>query len=453
LSLEFNFHQERLMKRLLIYSLIGVLASTLFLTACGPASAPAATILPVSITMSPSTPTPTPQPTATPKPIGAFESGQYRNLFTELLGKSETEVRQKIDQAWQQLFYGTDDSQRVYYPVGDDMAYIEDIGNNDVRTEGMSYGMMLAVQLDKPEEFDRLWKWAKTYMYQAKGPYQGYFAWHATVDGEQIDANPASDGEEWFVMALMFAANRWGNGEGIFNYQAEAQKILDTMLHKNDEKTLATNMFDPVTKQVVFVPQGRGATFTDPSYHLPAYYELWARWADKDNAFWAAAAQASRAFWKKAANPQTGLMPDYAEFDGTPNADPYHKDFRFDAFRNASNVAVDWAWTGADPWEVEESNRLLDFFRAQGLDRYMNQYSLDGKPLSGDRSAGLRAMNAVAGLAADPQKSKDFVQALWDLETPSGQWRYYDGLLYFLALLHVSGQFRIYEPGAASLAP
>ncbi len=55
-------------------------------------------------------------------------------------------------------------------------------------------------------------------------------------------------------------------------------------------------------------------------------------------------------------------------------------------------------------------------------------------------------MNAVAGLAADPDKSKDFVQALWDLEIPSGQWRYYDGLLYFLALLQVSGNYRIYTP-------
>jgi oligosaccharide reducing-end xylanase len=86
----------------------------------------------------------------------------------------------------------------------------------------------------------------------------------------------------------------------------------------------------------------------------------------------------------------------------------------------------------------------LDFFRSQGLNSYVNQYTLDGKPLSGDRSSGLIAMNAVAGLAADPKKGKDFVQALWDLKIPSGQWRYYDGVLYFLALLQVSGNYRIY---------
>lgn len=29
---------------------------------------------------------------------------------------------------------------------------------------------------------------------------------------------------------------------------------------------------------------------------------------------------------------------------------------------------------------------------------------------------------------------------------PSGQYRYYDGMLYFMALLHVSGEFQAYAP-------
>jgi oligosaccharide reducing-end xylanase len=55
-------------------------------------------------------------------------------------------------------------------------------------------------------------------------------------------------------------------------------------------------------------------------------------------------------------------------------------------------------------------------------------------------------MAAVASLAADPQIGKPFVQALWDAQIPSGKWRYYDGMLYMLGLLHVSGSFRIYIP-------
>lgn len=389
-------------------------------------------------------------PPATPMPASpnAFRTGQYRNLFVDYLGQSEADVQGRIELAWQQLFYGDDDVERVYYPVGDDLAYIEDIGNGDVRSEGMSYGMMLAVQLDHQAEFDRLWKWAKTYMYQTDGPYQGYFAWHCTPDGEKLDANPASDGEEWFVMALMFASARWGDGDGHFDYAAEAQALLDEMLHKEDQKNdLATNMFNREHRQVVFVPRiGRDSSFTDPSYHLPAYYDLWAEWAARDNQFWAEAAQTSRAFFKLAAHPQTGLMPDYANFDGTPYGEGDHKDFRFDAWRTLSNVAVDYAWFGVDPWQVEQSNRVLNFLAAPGIDSYANQFTLEGQPLSNDHSTGLVAMAAVAALAADPETGQPFVRALWEADIPSGRWRYYDGMLYLLAMLHVSGNFRIYAP-------
>jgi oligosaccharide reducing-end xylanase len=220
------------------------------------------------------------------------------------------------------------------------------------------------------------------------------------------------------------------------------------MLHKEDIKSdSVTNMFNLEQKQIVFVPiPGSVSSFTDPSYQLPAYYELWARWAERDNEFWAEAAQVSREFFKKAAHPQTGLMPDYANFDGTPYGTDDHKDFRFDAWRTLSNVAVDYAWFAADPWQVEQSNRVLDFLASQGINSYPNQFTLDGTPLSRDHSPGLVSMAAVAALAADPEKGKPFVQALWDAQIPSGKWRYYDGMLYMFGMLHVSGNFKIYTP-------
>ena len=201
-------------------------------------------------------------------------------------------------------------------------------------------------------------------------------------------------------------------------------------------------------KTVVFAPTPEAAKFTDPSYHLPAFYELWARWADKDDqAFWADAADASRAFFRRSANSQTGLMPDYAYFDGRPHR-AYEKDkgdFRFDAWRPLANVALDYAWWKRDPWAVEQSNRVLHFFSGFGS-KLPNQFTLEGQPLSEDTSVGMIAMAAVSGLAADPELARPFVQQLWDAPVPSGQWRYYDGLLYQLALLQVSGNFRIYAP-------
>jgi oligosaccharide reducing-end xylanase len=385
------------------------------------------------------------------KYTGAYYSGIYPNLFTGLLGKSDIEVQARIDSMFQQLFYGDDRQQRVYYPVEPDMAYIEDVLHNDVRSEGMSYGMMITVQLNKKQEFDRLWKWAKTYMQHQSGAHKSYFAWHCTPTGKKLDSNAASDGEEWLVTALFFAAARWGNGNGIYNYQAEAQSILDAMLSKNTSSNrddVVTNMFNRQEQQVVFVPVGNVDDFTDPSYHLPHFYELWARWADKENQFWCAAASASRQFFKKTVNSVTGLAPDYAHFDGSP-MDPFwgggHYNFRYDAWRVAMNIAVDYSWFAKDDWAATQSNRLLDFFYSQGIGTYGNLFSLSGKKLGDDHSPGLVAMNTVACLAASTEHRKDFVQQLWDTLIPSGVARYYDGLLYMLGWLQVSGNFRIYN--------
>jgi oligosaccharide reducing-end xylanase len=380
----------------------------------------------------------------------ADQAAQHRNLFAELLGKSEREISARISSAHHQLFEGNGDSERVYYRVGDGTAYIADTGNGDVRSEGMSYGMMIAVQLDDRATFDQLWRWAKTHMYHASGARQGYFAWQCSFKGEQLDPGLASDGEEWFATALFFASHRWGNREGIFNYEAEAQQLLRA-LRKGDRGDDITAIFDPQQLQVVFAPTRAAATFTDPSYHLPAFTELWSRWAEspEDRAFWTKVTQTSRTFFHRAVHPKTGLMPEYAHFDGTPyqetNFGQGKADFRFDAWRTLANVALDHAWFSADPWQVDQSNRVLKFLATQGS-TFPNQYRLDGTPLSSDSSVGLVAMASVAGLTADRDVARPFVQRLWDAETPTGRWRYYSGLLYLLGLLQTSGRFQIYLP-------
>ena len=371
-----------------------------------------------------------------------------RNLFHELLGRSEAETAARIESVWRQLFHGDADRERVYFPVGADRAYIADIGNGDVRSEGMSYGMMIAVQLDQRPEFDRLWRWARAHLQHHDGPRRGYFAWQCRFDGSIIDPGSASDGEEWFALALFFAAHRWGSADT--GYAAAAQELLREMRTKPATPAV-TAIFDARQRQVVFAPTPQASRFTDPSYHLPAFYELWARW-DADPAgrtFWAACATESRAFFRRAAHPQTGLMPEYAHFDGRPFIEETFGrgkgHFRYDAWRTLANVALDHAWWQADPWQVEQSNRVLRFLASRGS-APADQFTLDGQPLSRTSSAGLAAMAAVAGLAADPDLARPFVQALWDAPVPTGKWRYYNGLLQLLALLQTGGRFQIHAP-------
>src|SRR5690606_9360179 len=98
-------------------------------------------------------------------------------------------------------------------------------------------------------------------------------------------------------------------------------------------------------------------------------------------------------------------------------------------------------------------NRLQASSRDPGPDDHQSLYSLDGQPLGGGRTTALVAMNATASLAADHPRRLDFVRALWDLPVPTGQYRYYDGMLQMMALLHLSGRYRIWWPPGTAPGP
>lgn len=407
--------------------------------------------------------------TSQPSPdgAGAYASGKYRNLFAEA-GRSQQEVRRKVDSAFQQLFHGNPDTQAIYYPAGTNasgpLAYITDIKHNDVRTEGLSYGMIIAAQLDRKVEFDALWNWSITYLYNADTNHfsYGFFSWQARTNGARISQFVAPDGEEYYVMALYFAANRWGNGQGIYNYKEQADQLLSRMKNRHKITSLVpwrgrgTNisvtggpLFDVEHKMVLFTPSDERARFTDPSYHLPAFYELWARWGpQEDRQFWSDAAAVSRDFFVRVTHPVTGLNPSYANFDGSlvPSFGRYSTNFTYDAFRTAGNWSVDWSWWAKDARQRELSDKLQAFFESQGTN-YGCQFTLDGKLLEDRHAEGLVAINAVASLAStNTVRAAKFVEELWNMQTPSGLERYYEGLLYMMALLHCSGEFRIWEP-------
>jgi oligosaccharide reducing-end xylanase len=397
--------------------------------------------------------------------MGAFASGKYRNLFAEI-GKTPPEIRQKIDGAFQQLFHGNLTNQTVYYAAGSNsngpLAYLTDIKHNDVRSEGLSYGMIIAVQLDKKAEFDAIWNWSKTYLYvtETNHPSYGFFRWQARTNGVPMSQFVAPDGEEYYVMALYFAAHRWGNGQGIYNYKAQADELLSRMLHRpvitgqvpsprrgtNTMTVTAGPLFHAEHKMVLFSPSSERAQFSDPSYHLPACYELWSRWGPKEDAqFWKEAAAVSRDYFVKSTHPVTALNPCYANFDGSLLTRPSHyaTNFSYDAFRTAGNWAVDWSWWGKDPRQRELSDKLQAFFESQGTN-YGCVFTLDGKVLEDRHAQGLVAVNAVASLAATHPRAKKFVEELWNTPTPDGIERYYEGLLYLMSLLHCSGEFKIW---------
>ena len=149
----------------------------------------------------------------------------------------------------------------------------------------------------------------------------------------------------------------------------------------------------------------------------------------------------------------TGLYPDYCLFDGKPYRRPgfaYNTDrYQYDAIRCAMNVGMDYYLTGrAKDAQRTMMRRLLTFFKNEGFNG--GQFNLDGTEPTGNYTEGMAGANAVGAFAlADSESEEDralareYVQRLWDVQPPTGKWRYYVGMVYFLSMLHVSGHFSL----------
>lgn len=393
---------------------------------------------------------------------GAWETGTYRNVFLEA-GYSQADIDAKLEKAYHDIFEGPD---RVYFEVGDTMAYVSDIKNKDARSEGLSYGMMVAVQLNKKEVFDRLWRWTKENMQHQGGARDAYFAWSIEPkSGKHNSEGTASDGEFYFITDLLFASNRWGNDTGI-DYYAEAKRILDAMWSKDGTEGVL-NIINVEHKQINFVPEDFGYNWTDPSYHLPAFYEVWAEYAnDGREQFYKDCADTSRVFLQRACHPETGLNADATEFSGEPKKRGYMPSaFRFDSWRVPMNIAMDYSWYAKDrEWQQDYAGRIQNFLYCRGMDSFEDQFNLDGTlpefilPAGGYRtlrhSLGLVSSSASASLMGTQAKSWLFVDAVWNarLEPYSDGYfdPYYDGLLYLFSLMHLSGNYRIITPVSTS---
>jgi oligosaccharide reducing-end xylanase len=394
----------------------------------------------------------------TPQYSAAAQSGKYPNTLIEA-GYKEADINKKINKAYHDLFEGPN---RIYFQVEDSMAYVSDIKNHDARTEGLSYGMMVAVQLNKKEVFDRIWRWSKKYAQHADGPSKGYFAWSINPKTLKKNSNgSASDGELYFVTALLFASNKWGNNSGI-DYYAEARNILDAMWSKDGTNGIH-HIINLEHKQISFTPERGNYNWTDPSYHVPAFFEIWAMYAkDGHEQFYKDCADTARAFLHRTCDVVTGLNPDYAEFSGAMHVAPWMPPgFRYDSWRVPMNIAMDYIWFGKDKiWQKDYAKRIQRFFRSKGISTFEDQFNTDGTTpteilQAGDykklrHSLGLVATVATTAMITTDKSGFDFVHELWrsKLEPYEDGYfdPYFDGLMYLFSLMHLSGKYQIIRP-------
>lgn len=371
---------------------------------------------------------------------GAYATGIYPNLLAEA-GLSDEQVSRRIQEVFETIFF--DPEQGFYHDVDEDSGCMEDTGNHDARTEGMSYGMMMCVQMNRQDLFDKLWCFSKRYMLLREGRNAGYFAWSVQLNGVHNAEGPAPDGEEYFAMALFMADHRWGS-KGRFDYLADGREILRHCVHQ-PELTGGGAMWNPENKLIKFVPD---MEISDPSYHLPHFYELFAKEADEaDQPFWREAAEASRAYIAKSAHPVTGLSPEYAAYDGTPvllfgKPWPWYSD----AYRVMMNIALDTLWFGLRPEHETIAVHIQRYLAAQLPEENYRACMLDGTRTEEPamHPTAITATCAASVIAGRSEHAGMWLRRFAELPLRTGPRRYYDNCLYFFCLLMLGGQYRIW---------
>lgn len=172
---------------------------------------------------------------------------------------------------------------------------------------------------------------------------------------------------------------------------------------------------------------------------------------EADRPFWAQAAKASREYLVTACHPQTGMNPEYSNYDGTPHVDERdHWHFYSDAYRTAGNIGLDCLWNGVVPDLCDANARLQRFFLEH--DRTC-VYAIDGTPVDETvlHPVGFIAATAEGSLAAMHSQEPDaldnairWVRLLWDTPIRTGTRRYYDNFLYAFAFLALAGEYRVW---------
>ena len=276
-----------------------------------------------------------------------------------------------------------------------------------MRSEGQSYGMMIALQLNHQTEFDALWTFVKNHMWKSGNT----IAWQTSTSGSVTGSGGAPDGDEWFAAALVFAHYRWGDTSGKYNYGSEAQKTLDLV---------RTTDFSP-TQHLVRYFTGTDGNGTDASYMLPAFYQTWACFDTANADFWNTALTTTRA-WLQTAAGTTGNIGDQSSFAGqTTNSGGDDK------LRTVANFMSDYNFFDADPFEATYASEYATWVSSNN-----------------NGSTAMLACNALLGFGLPASTGKAWVQKLWSAAIPTGTYRYYDGALYTIALLHVSGSFHLW---------
>jgi len=310
---------------------------------------------------------------------------------------------------------------------------------NSSNSEGIAYGMEIAVYMDDQATFDKLWQYEQIH----RGA-NGLMDWEISPTGGVLGAGAASDGDEDMAFALVMADKKWG-GQGSLSdtYLNHAKKLIDLIWqHEVDH-----------TRNDVLMP---GDQFADGqviniSYFAPAYYRIFGQVTGK-TAEWNRSVKASYDALEAALNATNknttnGLVPAWSTPSGVPTVPPNSSHpihHQLDSCRTPFRIAQDYCWF-AEPRALAYLQKINAFHASVGALNLVDGYNLDGSPYPG-ATLHLAAFVGGAGVGAmaTPEHAKlrdEAYAGIAGWQSLLGGSLYYNESWSMLSLLMMSGRF------------
>ena len=246
----------------------------------------------------------------------------------------------------------------------------------DAVSEGVGYGMLLALYCDDQVYFNKIWDAAESKLWQGE-----FYNWRADPDGSVMGTGAAADAEEDICLALIFADTLAKKGHWQQHtspkgatYASRAQEMVNS-IWKN--MVVGGKILDP----------GSGwsyGTFVNPGYFAPAFYRVFDEFETVHHD-WNAVIDQCYASIKASPGYANGLAPDWMTPDGkfvTGQELGYnvYADGKYcykDAIRCLWRAATDFLWYG----DARALAYLTNGFRFVQTVERADFYQTDGQPL------------------------------------------------------------------------
>lgn len=309
-------------------------------------------------------------------------------------------------------------------------------------SEGIGYGMILAVYMNDQTVFDGLWKYEQSHL-----DSNGLMNWEIGPDNKITSGGNggATDGDEDIAWALVMADRQWG-GKGTLDdtYLNHAKKLID-LIWKYEVDTARGYMLKPGD-------QWGNVDVTNPSYFAPAYYRVFGQVTGKTDD-WDKVITGNYDILEKSLNAASGnatngLVPAWCTSAGVPtvaySGAPTH--FQNDSTRTPFRVGQDYCYFG-EPRAKSYLDKITSFYVGVGVSKIVDGYNLDGTPRPEKATNGLQAASFVgpAGVGAmSDAKYQSFLDeayaAVATLKLTAGT-IYYQKSWTALSLLMLTGNF------------